>query len=183
MGPLGIAVGTLGPLAATIINRLGDKTNESFFEDYGRQGLAANAASMRGVEAARQAGMEDIARQQAGAVAQTRGMGSVNAARGVQQMAGAQAMRASTVANQQAVGQQAGLMGQRAGLLNARDAQIMQARQAADTANIQDRDAFFTNLTSNLTNLGTGMLYAAKNRKTPQTAAQQINAELLGKPK
>lgn len=180
MGPLGIAVGTLGPLAATIINRLGDKTNESFFEDYGRQGLAANAASMRGVEAARQMGMEDIARQQAGAVAQTRGMGSVNAARGVQQMAGAQAMRASTVANQQAVGQQAGLMGQRANLMNARDAQIMQARQAADTANIQDRDAFFTNLTSNLTNLGTGMLYAAKNRKTPQTAAQQINAKVLG---
>lgn len=184
MGPLGIAVGTLGPLAATIINRLGDKTNESFFEDYGRQGLAANAASMRGVEAARQAGMEDIARQQAGAVAQTRGMGSVNAARGVQQMAGAQAMRASTVANQQAVGQQAGLMGQRAGLLNARDSQIMQARQAADTANIQDRDAFFTNLTSNLTNLGTGMLYAAKNRKAPMTAAEQINASILGtKPK
>ena len=39
MGPLGIAVGTLGPLAATLVNRLGDKTNESFYEDYGRQGL------------------------------------------------------------------------------------------------------------------------------------------------
>lgn len=180
MGPLGIAVGALGPLAATIINRIGDKTNESFYEDYGREGLAANAASMRGVEASRQMGMEDIARQQAGSVAQTRGMGSVNAARGVQQMAGAQAMRASTVANQQATTQQAGLMGQRANLLNARDAQVMQARQAADQANVEDRDAFFTALSSNLSNLGTGMMYAARNRKPAQTAAQAINAKVLG---
>lgn len=180
MGPLGIAVGTLGPLAATIINRLGDKTNESFYEDYGRQGLAANARAMRGVEAGRQQSMEDINMQTANAAAQARGMGSVNAARGVQQMAGAQAMRASTTANQQAVGQQAGLMGERAGLFNTRDQMVMSGREQADVANVQDRDAFFTNLTSNLTNLGTGMLYAAKNRKPAPTASQVINKKVLG---
>lgn len=180
MGPLGIAVGTLGPLAATIVNRLGDKTNESFYEDYGRQGLAANARAMRGVEAGRQQSMEDINMQTANAAAQARGMGSVNAARGVQQMAGAQAMRASTTANQQAVGQQAGLMGERAGLFNTRDQMVMSGREQADIANVQDRDAFFTNLTSNLTNLGTGMLYAAKNRKPAPTASQVINKKVLG---
>ena len=135
---------------------------------------------MRGVEAGRQQAMEDINMQTANAAAQARGMGSVNAARGVQQMAGAQAMRASTTANQQAVGQQAGLMGERAGLFNTRDQMVMSGREQADVANVQDRDAFFTNLTSNLTNLGTGMLYAAKNRKPAQTASQVINKKVLG---
>ncbi len=180
MGPLGIAVSTLGPLAATIVNRLGDKTNESFYEDFGRQGLAANARAMRGVEAGRQQAIEDVNMQRADAAAQARGARTVNSARGIQQLSGAQAMRASTVANQQAVTNQSGLMGQRASLLDSRDRVIMDARQAADVANVEDRDQFYTNLAQNLTNLGTGMMYAAKNRKPAQTAAQKINAKILG---
>jgi hypothetical protein len=180
MGPLGVAVSTLGPLAATIVNRLGDKTNESFYEDFGRQGLAANARAMRGVEAGRQQAIEDINMQRADAAAQARGSRSMNAARGIQQLSGSQAMRASTVANQQAVTNQSGLMGQRASLLDSRDRVIMDARQAADVANVEDRDQFYTNLAQNLTNLGTGMMYAAKNRKPAQTAAQKINAKILG---
>jgi hypothetical protein len=181
MGPLGLAVGALGPLATTIVNRLGDKTNESFFEDYGRQGLAANARSMRNIEAQRQQGLEDILMQQQNQFAQARGTGSVNTARAIQQAAGANAMRASTVGNQAAVTAQSGAMQQRANLMDARDKFVMEGREAADTANVMDRDKFFTNLSSNLTNLGTGMMYAAKNRKPAQSAASTVSNLVLGK--
>jgi hypothetical protein len=181
MGPLGLAVGALGPLAATIVNRLGDKTNESFFEDYGRQGLAANARGMRNIEAQRQQGLEDILMQQQNQFAQARGTGSVNTARAIQQAAGANAMRASTVGNQAAVTAQSGAMQQRANLMDARDKFVMEGREAADTANVMDRDKFFTNLSSNLTNLGTGMMNAAKNRKPAQSAASTVSNLVLGK--
>lgn len=163
MGPTGAAIGMLGPLATTILNRLGDKQNESFFEDYGRQGLATNLRSMRGLASGRQQGLQDLRLAQAGADAQS--FGSVNTARSSRQLNAANTMRGQTQLNRNYLDALDQSMSNRAQMQNQRDQVVMQARERADLANIQDRDQFYSNLSSNLSNVGTGLMYSARNRK------------------
>lgn len=165
MGPAGAAIGMLGPLASTIINRIGDKQNESFFEDYGRQGLATNARSMRNFSSARTQGLQDLRMAQAGADAQS--FGSVNTARSSRQLNAANTMKGQTQLNRNYLDALDQSMQNRSQLQNQRDQVVMQARERADIANVQDRDQFYTNLSSNLSNVGTGLMTTARNRKVP----------------
>lgn len=165
MGPAGAAIGMLGPLASTIINRLGDKQNESFYEDFGRQGLATNARSMRNLSSARTQGLQDLRLAQAGADSQS--FGSVNTARSSRQLNVANTMRSQTQLNRNYLDALDQSMQNRSQLQNQRDQVVMQGRERADIANVQDRDQFYTNLSSNLSNLGTGLMTTARNRKTP----------------
>ncbi len=165
MGPAGAAIGMLGPLATTIINRLGDKQNESFYEDFGRQGLATNARSMRNLSSARTQGLQDLRLAQAGADSQS--FNSVNTARSSRQLNAANTMRSQTQLNRNYLDALDQSMQNRSQLQNQRDQMVMQGRERADIANVQDRDQFYTNLSSNLSNLGTGLMTTARNRKTP----------------
>lgn len=165
MGPAGAAIGMLGPLATTIVNRLGDKQNESFYEDFGRQGLATNARSMRNLSSARTQGLQDLRLAQAGADAQS--FGSVNTARSSRQLNAANTQRSQTQLNRNYIDALDQSMQNRSQLQNQRDQMVMQGRERADLANVQDRDQFYTNLSGNLSNLGTGLMTTARNRKAP----------------
>lgn len=170
MGPLGVAVGTLGPLAATLINRAGDKKNTNEFEGYGAQGLATNSLAMGQVDANRQS----TARQLDQTRVNTEGLlannsTSSNTLRSGQQLNSANTQGAQAQVNADSTVALNQLLGQRSQMLNQRDQVVMRGRDQANVRDQQDRDQFFTNLSSNLSNAGSGMMHLARNKKRKLT--------------
>lgn len=163
LGPAGVALGILGPLATTIANRLGDTDNPNYFQNYGRDALAENQRSMQSAEGARQ--MQEAA---AASQANTERRAARGAARdsatslALSAGAGARQQAGNAQAAQQYFGNLSNVLGERARLQNEQDRMVMQGAAQADIAGRQDRDQFFTNLSSNLSNASTGMMFAQR---------------------
>ena len=151
----GVITSGVSPLVATILNRLGDKENINFYANYGRDAERALDAAERGIAGARDRGFEENRLAQNLRARQAR-----NAARSSNVMQAMQqaALTSGMKANEQLTGQYQNalrtLLGNRAQFEQAQDQAVMRGREAAFTADVKDRDQFYTNLASNLANVG-----------------------------
>jgi hypothetical protein len=176
MGDVGTAISGFSPLLTSVINRLGDEENPNYFAGFGEDALNANDAAIVGSNRARDRGMREL-RRQANATRRGNQARSVN----VQNALDLATLTATDDAT-------AGLMDRyndairrimldRSGLENQQDQAIMQGRGQADIADRQDRDQFFTALSSSLQSAGAGLQQMQKNKNIREAARE---ADLQG---
>lgn len=168
LGPAGLAISTVAPLVTTVLNRLGDKKPVNPYEDFGRDALESNSASMRGAAASKAQSQRqiDLEGDKARNIARNSARG-ISTLRALDQGTAAQSMTAKTAANTQYYNNLDRLFATRSQLQNARDQMVMQGRDVARERATQDRDNFFTNINQDLGTLGEGMMYGAKMSRTP----------------
>lgn len=163
MGPLGLALGAAGPLATTILNRIGDKRNKNFFEDFGRDALNSNQQAARSAAGQlEQNKAENVlaTQDQLNLIGNTASSPSVQ--RSLSQSAIANRMRSNNQASVNYNNQITNILGQRSQLQNQRDQTVMAGRERAFEKNQQDRDQFFTNLNSDIRNVAQGLMFGDK---------------------
>jgi hypothetical protein len=147
-----------GPLITTILNRLGDEPTPNFYANFGRDAERALDAAERGI-----AGSRDRAYEENRLAQNLRGRQARNAARSSNVMQAMQqaALTSGMKANEQITGQYQNalraLLANRAQFEQGQDQAVMKGREAAYTADLQNRDQFSTNLASNLANAGSMM--------------------------
>ena len=163
MGPLGLALGAAGPLVTTILNRIGDKRNKNFFEDFGRDALNSNQQAARSAAGQlEQNKAENVlaTQDQLNLIGNTASSPSVQ--RSLSQSAVANRMRSNNQASVNYNNQITNILGQRSQLQNQRDQTVMAGRERAFEKNQQDRDQFFTNLNSDIRNVAQGLMFGDK---------------------
>lgn len=153
----GSIAGSLASLFTTLANRAGDTGNPNFYEDYGKRALAENSREAQMYDYTRDLGLDSIASEALGGYNRNRGnsrsLSTMSARDAGVSTAAMKARQGVLDSYSRNLG---GVSRQRAGLLRDRDDKVMSGARAADIANQQDRDAFYTNLSANLTNLGNG---------------------------
>lgn len=168
LGPAGVVMGAVAPLATTLLNRLGDKGVPNFYENYGQAALDQQAKGFGAAEVQRDLGLQDI--QQGTQAAKTAARGSarsINTLRSLESAIGSQGQRQEQQTRGQYIGQLAQQYAQRAQLENEKDRMRMTGAQQSFDENEKQRDNFFTQLGLSLGNLseGTMALEAIKNQK------------------
>jgi len=168
LGPAGLAVSTVAPLVTTVLNRLGDKKPVNPYEDFGRDALESNSASMRGAAASKAQSQRqiDLEGDKARNIARNSARG-ISTLRALDQGTAAQSMTAKTAANTQYYNNLDRLFATRSQLQNQRDQMVMQGRDLASERATQDRDNFFTNINQDLGTLGEGMMFGQRMSRTP----------------
>jgi len=168
LGPTGLAISTVAPLVTTVLNRLGDKKPVNPYEDFGRDALESNSASMRGAAASKAQSQRqiDLEGDKARNIARNSARG-ISTLRALDQGTAAQSMTAKTAANTQYYNNLDRLFATRSQLQNQRDQMVMQGRDLASERATQDRDNFFTNINQDLGTLGEGMMVGQKMGRTP----------------
>lgn len=165
LGQLGGWIGILGNVGTTILNRAGDSKNKNYFDRFGMKALDENQKAMGAA-----ATTLDVTRDQN--LLATSGQTAMNRNRtrstGVQSALDAVALSGQRQANNAAQANYANtlaeLFGQRAGLQNQADQQQMAGAERAGVADIQDRDAFFTNMSKGVSNTAEGLMNMQKMR-------------------
>lgn len=176
VGGIGTGVGTLGPLMATIKNRRGDKPNINAFRDFGRKALDANTLAQDLVAKAGAAAQINARISNNTAKARNRNSAqSINTLRGLDAVTDLQTDQVNAGITSNEAQQMINLLSARTGLLNQRDQAVMQGEQTRDLADRRDRDAYFNNLSRNLSDMGTGLQTFGKNINQ-----DQYNRESLG---
>ncbi|MDB4285889.1 hypothetical protein N9933_01145 [bacterium] len=183
VGIAGTLISTFGPLLNTKKNRAGDTPNINYFENFGEEGLATQTSAEGYVEDQKDRALQDLELAGTSAKRRTR-----NSARGIN------SQRAMDLATDQNINKAQGdiynntsnimmkLLGQKAGMQNLRDQMKMTGEGQKDTADRQDRDAFFTNLSSNISDMGYGLqksggnLNEVKRRDVMQNLLNQLSA-------
>jgi hypothetical protein len=137
---------------------LGDEPTPNFYANFGRDAERALDAAERGI-----AGSRDRAYEENRLAQNLRGKQARNAARSSNVMQAMQqaALTSGMKANEQITGQYQNalraLLANRAQFEQGQDQAVMKGREAAYTADLQNRDQFSTNLASNLANAGSMM--------------------------
>lgn len=166
LGPAGAILGTAAPLITTILNRIGDKKNPNYYDDYGTSALASNNAAMRGAGTGLASTISNNALATNAQQAAARNSASgVNVSRGLQQAATGAEMRANEGATARYVNTISDLFGQRSGMQLNIDKTKADAKMQQFTADQQDRDQFYTNLNSDLRNAAKGLMFMQGQKK------------------
>ncbi len=168
-GAIGTGISGFGPLASTVANRIGDKPNQNFFKDYGKQGLQ-NLQKTKGlVGRLKDEARRDLSLKEASNRKRARGSArGLNTLRALDQTYDAQTQGAIGDVYANYAQQLSSILGQETSLLNQRDQVVGQGETQRDLADRKDRDQFFTNLSRNLSNLGTATQKAGKDLNVKQ---------------
>ena len=178
-GDVAAIAGPLGKTLTTIFNRLGDRPQQNFNQNYGQEALELNAQGMRGMAAGRD---QDIQRnnRMLNALRNYSSARSINTSRAMDLSAltqgGDTANRISARFQQQM--QQA--LAQRAGMVNDRDRVTAAGAERAHVANVQDRDAFYTNIGQNIGDITTGVQSRERNRLRRQLGNEYQEMDVEG---
>lgn len=160
----GTAYSAFAPMDNTLQNRAGDTANTNEFKDFGKASLdtLARAAGFLSQE------KDNSNRKLASASRGAKKAGRAGA-RGVNQMRAMDLATDINTTNAQAdidtsfANKTLGLLGQKAGLESNIDQIVMAGEQAADLANRQDRDNFYTQLGKDKAGKGKGIQQLGKN--------------------
>lgn len=176
IGMGGNLISTFGPMINTIRNREGDTPNINAFKNYGQDGLNKLNQSKQYIDQVRDNKLQDLELSRQGTINRNN-----NSARGINTLRAlnlvTDAMANNTEAeiyNQFAQAMQ-GIFSQEAGMLNDRDAKVMQGEYMRDLADRQDRDAFFTNLGRDISTMGAGLQVTGKNLNSMKTRGVTSN--------
>lgn len=179
-GKIGNYLQAAAPLATTLINRLGDKKEPNFFEDFGQDALRTNQEAMRLQEATRDADMQNIGTSQAGAFRRNRNRStSLNSLNALDSLTTLSSNQAQQEANARYAQGLQGVYNRREGLFNDRDVRRMSGEAQAFQNEVANRDNFYTQMSSSLTTLGKGMQYA-QLMKNKEAGLQPDVYDLLG---
>lgn len=179
-GKIGTYLQAGAPLVTTLLNRLGDKKERNFFEDFGKDALRTNEEAMRTQQSVLDADMQNIATQQAGAFRRNRSRSSslnnLNALDSLTTLSGNDAQQQ---ANARFSSGLQNVYNRREGLNNDRDTRRMSGEAQAFQNEVANRDNFYTQMSSSLTTLGRGLQFAElmKNKEGGNMPSVE---ELLG---
>jgi len=148
----GSMMNIFGPTAITALQRLGDRPNPNYFENYGTEGLRTQGQAFGAAAGSRDRSLADVDRAVAAQRFRTQsGARGVNTQRALDmttlQQGGHQKQQIRDNYRQHV----ANLFRERAGLQDRRDQVVMGGAAKADVADRQDRAAFHTNLAKSLT--------------------------------
>jgi len=148
----GSMMNIFGPTAITALQRLGDRPNPNYFENYGTEGLRTQGQAFGAAAGSRDRSLADVDRAVAAQRFRTQsGARGVNTQRALDmttlQQGGHQKQQIRDNYRQHV----ANLFRERAGLQDRRDQVVMGGAAQADVANRQDRASFHTNLARSLT--------------------------------
>lgn len=179
VGLFGDLYSAFAPMKNTLAARAGDTPNENLYKDFGKDALEANLTAMELAAAQKDSNLKRINAQAAGAKRAGR-----NTARGVNQL---RALDLATDINVNEAALTAGdsytrtmmdLFGQKSQLENVQDQAVMAGASAADLANRQDRDNFYTQMSKDIATKGQGIQMIGKDlnaRKQNEMMTNVIN--------
>lgn len=176
IGMGGNLISTFGPLMNTIRNRQGDTPNINAYKNYGQAGLNKLDQSKQYINQVRDNKLQDLELSRQGTINRNN-----NSARGINTLRALNLVTDSMANNTQAeiynqfAQAMQGVFSQEAGMLNDRDAKVMQGEYMRDLADRQDRDAFFTNLGRDISTMGTGLQVTGKNLNAMKTRGVTSN--------
>lgn len=164
IGLTGNTISTFAPLLNTLKSRSTDTPNINAFTEYGKEGIKKVEDAIQFADDTKAANLQALEEKTSSQRKRNR-----NTARGVNTM---RALDLQTEANANLAENQvhnnfAGLMSQllsiEAQFLNQQDQVVMGGEQAKDLADRQDKDVFYTNLGSDLSNIGLGLQETGKD--------------------
>lgn len=163
LGTLGTLVSGFGPLLNNNANRKGDTANVNPFKDYGQESLKVYDQLMQNAEQLvnKQLGDVELARNaQQGRM--RNGARSVNTLRGLDTMVDLNADRMRSDLYDKLSAASSEIASNKSNTQLAIDERVMAGEGARDLADRQDRDAYYTNRGSAISNLGSGFQSLAK---------------------
>lgn len=164
LGVMGETYNTFAPMQNTLKSRATDTVNTNQFADFGKRGLEKLGNSKQFLQ-----GQKDNQEQQAALQSSTARARNRGSARGVNTMRAmdiATDMQEKTTLAQiqdNYARQMQSIFSQEAQMMNQQDQMVMQGEAAADLANRQDKDAFYTNLAKDISTKGRGIANMGKN--------------------
>lgn len=163
LGLAGLGVAGAVPGLLTIINRAGDAPNVNPYEQYGIDALEANTNAQRSAATSAERNLEaNTAAANTARAANRRGARSVNTLRNLDLAAFNAQQRATKGVIGQYENQISQLFAQRAGLENEQDRYYLKGEEDRITADKQDRDNFFSNLSANVVDAGSTLQQSGK---------------------
>jgi hypothetical protein len=164
VGMAGTAISGLMPLLNTLSNRAGDAPNINRFQGFGREAIEENRKAQETASTLKGGQLTDI--DIAGNTAKARNRNSalsVNTLRALDAVTDMGMARAKQGAADSFSKTMMGLYGQRSQLENVQDQVVMTGETRRDLEDKMDRDANYTALAENYTNLGTQVQAAGRN--------------------
>lgn len=170
VGMAGNLVSTFGPMQNTIRNRRGDTPNINAYKNYGQEGLKKLDQSKQYINQVRDQKLQDLELARQGTINRNNGSArGINTLRALNLVTDSMANNSrNDVYNQFAQGMQS-ILSQEASMLNDRDSKVMQGEYMRDLADRQDRDNFFSQLSKDISNMGTGLQATGKNINAMKT--------------
>lgn len=163
-GLLGNAVSMFAPLNNTLKNRATDTVNTNPFENYGKDALATLDQEGRLLASQHDNDAQRVMKATNGAKKQSRnGASGINTMRATDLAVDLQSNDANANLSDQYAKQMMSLMSQKGSLQTNIDQVKMGGRGAADLANRQDKDAFYTQLGKDKTAIGEGLQQTGKD--------------------
>ena len=163
----GTAYSAFAPMANTLENRAGDTPNVNEYKDFGKESLDTLARAAGFLTQERDNSNRKVASASRGAKKSGRA-----GARGINQVRAMDLATDINTTNAQAdidtafANKTLGLLGQKANLQSTIDQVVMGGEQAADLADRQDRDNFYTQLGKDKASKGEGIQQLGKNVNT-----------------
>lgn len=168
----GTLIGGFGPYFNTLKNRSEDTPNVNAFKSYGQRALDTIQDGKEALVQQEKGALLDLDRGRATSIRQNR-----NSSRGINTQ---RAMNLATdmqtnIAKGDLQSKYAeilqGIFAQEAQFMNQQDTQVMTGEQAKDLANREDKDNYFSQLSSDIANIGTSLQQTGKNLNTKETDA------------
>lgn len=162
-GDIASIAGPIGKTLVTIGNRLGDRPTPNYYANYGTEGLQLGRKAIEGAAAQKDLDLQSN-NALVNALRRNRGARSVNTARAYDvatlTQAGRNANRISATFRQ-ALSDATARVGAQA---TNRDRMLAEGKRFADTTDTRNRDAFATNLGTNIGDITAGVQHQEKNR-------------------
>ena len=163
----GTAYSAFAPMANTLENRAGDTPNVNAYKDFGKESLDTLARAAGFLTQERDNSNRKVASASRGAKKAGRaGARGINQLRAMDLATDVNAMNAQADIDTAFANKTLGLLGQKANLQSTIDQVVMGGEQAADLADRQDRDNFYTQLGKDKASKGEGIQQLGKNVNT-----------------
>jgi len=158
IGMAGNAFNAIAPIINTRNAAKATKPNINRWKGFGQRAIDTNQSSLDALETAKAEALRDVETSVGSSrLANRSSARGVNTQRALDAASTLGANKARAAARLGFVNSVMGQLGQREQLLNFQDQMEMQGQSAADVANQQDRDNYFSNMANNLVNFGTNV--------------------------
>lgn len=163
----GTAYSAFAPMANTLENRAGDTPNVNEYKDFGKESLDTLARAAGFLTQERDNSNRKVASASRGAKKSGRaGARGINQVRAMDLATDINSTNAQADIDTAFANKTLGLLGQKANLQSTIDQVVMGGEQAADLADRQDRDTFYTQLGKDKASKGEGIQQLGKNVNT-----------------
>lgn len=163
-GLIGNQISTFAPLLNTLNSRATDKPNENYYEGFGEDALAAND-QMKGFagdqhnEMLRLLEKRNVGAKRSGRI----GARGINTQRAMDLATDQSTNDSTNQAYAQFAQQMSGILGQQSQLENQQDHVVMRGEEGRGLRDIEDKDAHYSNMATNIVGMGEGIQQTGKD--------------------